>query len=930
METTTKAIVGRERELRSVASFVADVAAGPCGVILEGPPGVGKTTLWEAGRALARDAGHRVLSSRPAEVETAFAYAALGDLLLEHIDEALDVLPPPQRRALEIALLRREAVGEPPDQRAVALAVLRALIELSARSPVVVAVDDVQWLDPSSARALAFAIRRLGDARVGLLGSLRLERGVADPLDVRRIAGEAGISFLTVGPLAPAELGRIINDQLGRRLPHPLLIRVNETTNGNPLFAIEIARGLTDARSSPGEPLPLPQDPRVALRDRVARLTPRARDTLLLASAIARPTVAALRAVGHTPEDVDLDIAEAEREGIVTVEREGFRFTHPLMASATYWSASEERRRNVHRRLAEWSVDVEERARHLALSTRGPDPDAAAILEEAAGRARRRGAPSDAAELYELAVNLTTPENGEAISRRGRLAGMNHYGAGDVGRARKVLEELVRSLPPGPGRARALVCLAEVSWNDITQIRGLLLEALAEAQQDPALVGYIHMDLAWAEVLGGDLTRAIEHANVAIPLLIEPVPLRVALAARGYAERLMGLDARDTMERVMSIGAPPDPGEGGIGGVVIGRQVLWAGRVDDARELLLATDRQIGDRGLELHRLDTLLSLAETESVAGNWAVAARYAEEACDIVFDAGYVQSRDQVLSARARVASLQGRAEDAERDALAGLTLSHAQGCRFAELQNRSVLGFLELSRGRHADAVGYLDSVPAVLDTMGVREPGAFPCLPDLIEALLATGDLERAERLTRLLEEQGRALDRALALATAARCRGLLAAALGDLPGAIDALDEALEHHGRLAMPLELARTLLVRGETLRRMKKKQAARADLERALEIFEELGTPLWADRVRIGLARIGGRPVRPLELTATERQVAELVAQGLTNREVADEVFLSVKTVEANLRRIYRKLGVRSRTELAHRAGGGELLEEQTRQS
>jgi DNA-binding CsgD family transcriptional regulator len=498
---------------------------------------------------------------------------------------------------------------------------------------------------------------------------------------------------------------------------------------------------------------------------------------------------------------------------------------------------------------------------------------------------------------------------------------MNHYGAGDVGRGKQALDELIASLPRGPDRAHALVALAGASWNDITRIRSLLPDALAEARDDPRLVGRIHTILAWAEALGGDLARALEHTVVAIPLLDEPVRLRAALAVRGYIEGLMGRDATDSMERALSIEAPPDPEEGGIAGFVLGRQALWAGRVDEARELLSDVDRAIVEQGLELHRYDTLPSLAETESVAGNWDRAARYADEACDLIFDAGYVESRDQMLAVRARVAALQGRIEDAERDALEGLSVSQAQGSRFAELQNRSVLGFLQLSRGRHDDAVSYLDPVPGILDAMGVREPGAFPCLPDLVEALVATGDLERAEALAGQLEAQGRALDRPLALATAARCRGLLGAARGDLPRALDALDGALEHNGRVAMPLELARSLLVRGEILRRMKRKRPARADLDRALGIFEELGAPLWAERARTDLARIGGRPASPLELTATERRVAELAVRGLTNREVADEAFLSVKTVEANLRRVYQKLGVRSRTELAHRFGGGD---------
>ena len=922
MGATARTIVGREIELASLASFVDEVAAGPSGLLLEGPPGVGKTTLWEAGRERARDAGHRVLSARPAEVETAFSYAALGDLLLEHVEETLDLLPGPQRRALEVALLMKEADAEPPDQRAVALAVLRALVELSIPGPLLVAVDDVQWLDRSSARVLGFAIRRLGEARVGLLASLRLEAGVEDPLDLQRLAAETRIRTVTVEPLPPAELGRVIGERLGRALPHPLLLRVHEATNGNPLFAIEVARALGDAQPLPGEPLPVPQDPRGAVHARVAGLSAHARDTLLLASAKARPTVAELRAASHQSPDVARDVAEAERAGIVTVERDRVRFTHPLLASATYWSVSDERRREAHARLAEASAELEERARHLALAAQGTDAGAASIVEQAAERARGRGAPSAAAELYELARDLTPPEDREAISRRGRHAGMNHYGAGDVDRARRALEELIASLPRGPDRAHALVSLAGVSWDDINRIRGLLPDALTEAQEDPSLVGRIHTIAGWAEVLGGDLARAMEHTGVAIPLLDEPVRLRAALALRGYTKGLMGRDATESMERALAIEAPPDPEEGGIAGFVLGRQALWAGRVDEARELLLQVDRAIIEQGLELHRKDTLPFLAETESVAGDWGLAARYAEEACDVIFDAGYVESSDQVLAARARVASLQGRVADAERDALEGLSVSQAQGSRFAEVQNRSVLGFLELSRGRHTDAVRYLGPVPAILDGMGVREPGAFPCLPDLIEALIAIGDLQRAEALVRQLEVQGRALDRALALATAARCRGLLSAARADLPRALVALDGALEHHDRLAMPMELARSLLVRGEILRRMKRKRPARADLDRALGMFEELGAPLWTERARASLARIGGRPASPMALSATEQQVAELVARGLTNKEVADATFVSVKTVEANLRRIYQKLGVRSRTELAHRAGGGDL--------
>jgi DNA-binding CsgD family transcriptional regulator len=245
---------------------------------------------------------------------------------------------------------------------------------------------------------------------------------------------------------------------------------------------------------------------------------------------------------------------------------------------------------------------------------------------------------------------------------------------------------------------------------------------------------------------------------------------------------------------------------------------------------------------------------------------------------------------------------------------LSRSEAQGNLIFAIRNRAVLGFVELSLGRHAEAVEVMDPVPETLDSMGVREPGAFPFLPDLIEPLLALGEVGRAKALIERLDEQGRALDRPLALAAAARCRALAAAISGDLAGAQRELDLALTEHARIAMPFELARTLLVRGDVLRRMKQKRSSRESLQRAARIFEALGAPLWIEKARSALDRVGGRPASAPGLSATERRVAELVAAGRRNKEVADELFISVKTVEANLRRVYQKLGVRSRTELA----------------
>jgi DNA-binding CsgD family transcriptional regulator len=260
--------------------------------------------------------------------------------------------------------------------------------------------------------------------------------------------------------------------------------------------------------------------------------------------------------------------------------------------------------------------------------------------------------------------------------------------------------------------------------------------------------------------------------------------------------------------------------------------------------------------------------------------------------------------------------GRADSARLEASEGMRVAEAAGEILLLIPNLSVLGFLELSLGRPTEAEAHLSRAVELERAMGVREPAYFRVVPDEVEALVALGRLDEAEALLVPFEESGRNLDRAWAMATGARCRALVLAARGDLPGASAAADEALREHDRLPLPFELGRTLLVRGVVERRAKRKREARDTLTKALEIFDGLGAALWAEKTRAELARIGGRAPSSMALTPTEEKVAALVASGSTNREAAEALFVSVHTVEANLKRIYRKLGVRSRTELASR--------------
>lgn len=916
MAVSTDAIVGREAELASVSRFLHGVDGDARVLLLEGEPGIGKTTLWRAGLDLARHAGHRTIWCQPAEIETSYSYAALGDLLDDALDETLDEMPEPQRRALEIALLRRGSDASPPDQRAVALAFLRSLEVLGSIGPVVVAVDDAQWLDRSSARALAFAFRRLPPG-VKVLASLRVATGVRDPLDLRRSTDEGRTVRLRVGPIGVSHLARLIHQRLGRTLPRPLVSRIHQSSGGNPLFALEIARAFDEDEPVHAEPLPIPDEIKDALLARIRRLSAAARDIVLLASAMARPTIGSLVGPGMESEVDGLE--EAEAAGILEIDGDRVRFAHPLLASAVYWSSPDADRRRAHAHIAEIADEIEERARHLALASDAADEQVASLVEAAADAAMRRGAPLAAAELFELAHERTPVGDGHRRRRRGRLAAGNHFAAGNSVRAQQMLTSHLEAAPAGVDRARVAYELSTMLWNDVGRARELLLLAVDEGEGDPHLLARALSDLAYTEVHGGSLGVAARHGARAVDLaepLQDRFPIRYALGTLGTVRVLMGRDARALMDRALSelsrdrrirtieTGEPKE---------LLARHIMWAGNLETARRLFLEALGDLTAQGHELLRWEALLYLAELECRAGNWFKALALVDESQEIVADAG-LDALGHVLFVRALIEALRGDVEMAMRHSTEGLSRSEAQGNLIFAVRNRAVLGFVELSLGRHAEAVEVMDPVPETLDSMGVREPGAFPFLPDLIEPLLALGEVGRAKALIERLDEQGRALDRPLALAAAARCRALTAAISGDLAGAQRELDLALTEHARIAMPFELARTLLVRGDVLRRMKQKRSSRESLQRAARIFEALGAPLWIEKARSALDRVGGRPASAPELSATERRVAELVAAGRKNKEVADELFISVKTVEANLRRVYQKLGVRSRTELA----------------
>ena len=919
-------LIGRERELATSARFLDVAADGPAGLIFEGEPGIGKTALWNATLERAASRRCQVLSYRAVRSEAKLSFVALADLLAGVPDQLIGDLPEPQRRALEVALLRVDPGGSPPDQRAISMGFLSVLAALGRSATVIVAVDDVQWIDGPSARVLEFAARRIEGRAVGILLSLRTAGDVRVPLALDRALDEKRLERVPVGPLSLAALHHLIAARLGHVFPRPTLVRIDEASGGNPFFALETARALLRSGSEGmrAEALPVPDTLKELVADRIQTLPARTRDALVVAAAASQPTVDVVnKAMPDSGGDGAAALTTAQEAGIIEIDGGRVRFTHALLSSTVYSQAGSDRRRKLHRLLGDLVGDVEERARHLALAASGPDEKVAAALDEAAVLASARGAPDAAAGLCEQAVKLTLPDDPGHVARRRAQAAEYHFAAGDTGRARTLLDQVVASAPPGPARAAALRQLAEVRYHDDSypEATCLLRDALDEAGDDPRLRARIELDLAWGIVAGADVPGAEPHARAAVALAEEVgdrTVLAESLAGVAMVDFLRGRGmADDQIQRAVELEEPvrriPIQRRPAV---LYGLMLMATRRLDEAAATLEKVHAQVRERGEESALPLLLLFLTELECWRGNIEVAAAYAEEGHRAAVQTGGDAVLAAALCSKALVHSRLGDVEAARKDAQDSLDLLLQTGWTLASLWPLGVLGFVELSIGDHAAVDRVLGPLIDFVAGTGAGDPSAAPFIADEMEALVGLGKLDRAAHLLARLETESERSGRPWAVAAAARCRALLLAAEGDLDAASHAIEEALAIQETLDLPYELARALLVKGQIHRRNKEKLQARASIERAVALFEELGSAAWAQRARRELARTGVRAA-PQELTETERRVAELVARGLSNREVAQKLFVSPKTVEANLSRAYRKLGIRSRAELRRRS-------------
>ena len=755
-----------------------------------------------------------------------------------------------------------------------------------------IGIDDMQWLDPASRTALEFALRRLSDEPVRLIASARAGTDTASLLRDR-------VRRIELGPMSVASLHRILADRLGRSFPRPTLVRIAETAGGNPLYALEIAR-LVDA----GESMPVPEDVRALVARRIGALPDATRDALLRTASLARPDVSLVDERALAPAE-EADLVRIGAHGRIT-------FVHPLFASAVYAAAPHARRRDVHRVLAVEVSDPEERARHLALSCDGPDAGAAGAVARAARRARLRGASDAAAELQELALQLTPRGDPHFDERRFEL-GEQLLLAGDFQQSGDVLEELAESAE-GDLRARALLLRADiVYWRSGEAAALRLAERALDSTTDPLLRARAYAQIA-AHAGTHDVPRAAEAAGTALELLGRiggtPELVSIALAARVRADLFLGngldLDAAERA-RELEADAPPAAVDTRIG-FKLGQWLRYTDDFAGARASLAETEQLARDEGDESSFPNLFLNRALLECWAGNWELASELADASHESFHQVGVGLRAPNLW--RAYVDAHFGRLDEVR---MAAPPPGEIDEPVRRMLWNR-IVGLAELAVGNTNEADERLSQALDDLDLMDFREPAVWRVNGDAIEAALALGDTRRAASQVEQFEAQAARSGIPWSLAVSSRCRALLEAANGNSVAAEAALDRALAEHERCPMPFERARTLLVQGQVLRRSKQRRRAREALEEAIAIFDQLGGEPWADRAREELQRVRGRTA-PDDLSPTELRIAELAASGLTNTAIATEVFVTQKTVEANLARVYRKLGIRSRAQLAH---------------
>lgn len=902
--------VGRERERARIDRLLQDARAGRSGtLLLHGEAGIGKTALmrWAIGQAT----GMRVLRARGIETESDIPFAGLAELVTPLLDR-LDGIPEVQARALRGALALGPAT--PHDRFTVPAGLLSLLAVAAEEQPVLVAIDDAQWLDEPSLEAFLFAGRRLGAEGVAMIGSLRDGTAVAG-MDV------PWLERLAVSPLAEDEARELLT---GERLAPSVADRLVSTAAGNPLALLEIPRLLSDGQRAGREPLEEPLRPGTgverAFRRALDALGDEDRRALLVAATAHTGRLdvieAALRESGLAVES----LAGAEAARLIAIDDGDVDFRHPLLRSTAYHAASAAERRAAHGALAAAAPDGSpERAWHLAAGAVAPDEEIAAALEAAALDARGRGAHATAARDFGRAAQLT-PED-EPRARRLLEAATDAARSGEADRAFALLGEAAR-LATDP----LLAADVQRMTGHVEMRRGSPLVAnellVAEAERvrsrDPRRAAGMFLEASVSHMMTGDMHALVATAERARALATSADPAVELLATAVIGEAHLALGDVEQGDALLSA-CEPYLLEGDPLAIVevvamAAHSSIWIEKFDRAQRIL--------DRLLEAAReasavsamIYPLAARSHLDFRLGRWAAARAAAAESVELAQDTGQLPLLAHSLAALAHVEAAVGQEDDCRRHVTEGQALVARLQGEATSAYLTAALGLLELGLGRIPEAIAALEETQRTADRLGMQ-PALTMSTPDLVEAYARAGRRDDARELLDRFEARGRRSGGRWVQAAVGRLRALLAP-----DGEVRALFEAsLAVHDGLPMPFERARTLLCLGERLRRARQRAEAREPLKEALETFERLGARGWAERTRTELRATGEQQARRTEtaaeqLTPHELQIAVLVAQGMTNREAASALFLSPKTIEYHLGQIYRKLDVRGRAQLA----------------
>lgn len=906
-------LLGRAVECARIDRLVSDAMAGRSGALLVwGDPGIGKTALLEY--AADRAEGMAIVRARGVESETQVPFAGLLELLRPLLGE-LDRVPEPQAVALRGALGLGPAVDA--DRFVIGAATLSVLAASGERSPLLVLVDDLQWVDPSSAAAIVFSARRLLADAIAMI--LVARTGVAEAVSA------AGLPRLRLEGLDRQASEALLARHAGHAVSAELADRLFRATAGNPLALVELANEAPErAVDVLGVGLATETGVERAFLRRSDFLPVETRRALVVAAAVESGWMGTIQ---RASELLGIDpgaLEEAERAGLVALSDARLEFRHPLVRSAVYHAAAPAERRAVHRAIAETYVaerDLDSRAYHLAAATFGPDESVAAALEQAAMRARARGGHATAAWALERAARLT-PDEDERPTRRLLAASDAAWAAGDTGRTMRLVDEALDRCSDRRQRAD-----------------GLRLKGYAEMQIGPVMSGHATLVEAAAQIEPLDRGKAVEILAEAADACTYAAQPETMLVTARRAWELVPADAGDREQAFASLAlgaALIFNGQGRAGARLLREAIEPVASPDalgeDPRLLSRAAMaplwlREAGvgseliERALEAARVQNALGamplalqiVAVDSATSDRWAFSKARHHEAIALARDAGHDVRLCGLLAGLARIEARQGQTEACRSHAEEAVALAERLGLDFYRLWAVIALGDLNLGAGRVDEALRCLEDVERVLRERRIGDPDIWPA-PELVEVCLRMGDSEQAARVARDYLARAEEKRQPWSLARAARCRGLLAAA----KTYERAFAEALGYHELTVDAFELARTRLCYGERLRREKRRIDAREQLRAAFDHFDQLGAVPWAERARIELRATGEtarrRDVSTIDqLTPQELQIATVLADGLTTREAAARLFLSPKTVEYHLRNAYRKLGIRTRREL-----------------